>query len=172
MADLRSVEPGATDVALDRLFDLIKILHPLAEKADARPICWITAGDDAGVDYCPDCARWKAKHLRRHHREYRDAVRDGGWDPKRESDTSSFCEGCGHLLGYSLTRYGLAEELEHYGDGSDWAEPVTPVDAYAVSAVLYAAQACQDPELLNAAVAIGEQAVACLSDAPSTEARA
>lgn len=155
------------DAGLDRLRALIALFDPIAHQAKARPICWISDGNDAGTDYCPDCARWKAKHIRRHNKACREAVADGGWDTYRESDQTAFCGGCGHLLGYSLSRYALRDEIEYWDDDA-WVEALTPIHAYQIRAVLYAAWVFRD--FIGTAVAIGERAVSLLPPLPTAEA--
>lgn len=143
---------------LTRIRELIDLFDPVARQAQARPICWISDGDDCGTDFCPDCARWKAKHLRRS-RKYPEAFADGGWDNHRQSDVTSFCGGCGHILSYSLSSHAYGEELDHWS-GDAWSEAMTPVHAFQIRAVLDAA--CVYREFVAEAVAIGERAAALL----------
>ena len=152
---------------LDRLQSLIDLFDPVADKAEARPICWITGGNDCGTDYCHDCARWMAKHLRRHDRDCRHAQVDGGWDDRRESDHISFCGGCGHLLGYSLSEYAYGEALEYWSD--DVGEHLTPTSAFEVRALLEAA--LEYRQMVPEALAIGVRAATLLSASNGEAAR-
>lgn len=70
--------------------------------------------DDEGLSYCYDCIKLLKP----------DAVIGDdfmGGANNNESDGCETCEHCGKLLGYTLTSYGVATELEHfYSNGFDW----------------------------------------------------
>lgn len=100
-------------VNLDDMF--LKTFHgmfePAARRANPPPIHWITDAEDSGSDYCQDCAE---KIVKTYKREFPDAFVDGGWDAERDSDTPANCCSCGKLLGYTLTKEGILDELHHW----------------------------------------------------------
>lgn len=111
MTDDEDEHPIASD--LDNVFlkTFLDMFAPAAERADPPPVHWVTDADDCASDYCLDCAE---KAVKRSKREFPDAFVDGGWDGKRTSDTAACCCDCGKLLGYSLTKEGLEDELSHW----------------------------------------------------------
>lgn len=76
--------------------------------------CWrIDASDDEATSYCRDCLK----------PEIGPAVEDwGGGYGGVESDGVEFCECCGKLLEYTLTDYGVSNELSHFAESDlfDW----------------------------------------------------
>lgn len=149
------------------LDNLLRLFRPLARQAEARPICWISGSGDAGTDYCPDCARWKAKHLRR--RGVKGATADGGWDHRRESDSPSFCGGCDHLLGYSLSEYAFGEELVHWSSDAV-VEAITPIHAYEICEFLDGAREYGTPVQVAETIEIATKLAALLPLTPTPEA--
>lgn len=90
----------------------------LLEERSAKPngLFWLIPHDDQ--DYCGECIQIKDPV-----REYGETY-DGFWDG-HESDSSRFCTECGAVLSYSLTDYGVSNELEHFLEsGLDWDNPV------------------------------------------------
>lgn len=138
-----------------RIDALLDMFGPVARKADPWPLHWIGNGGDEGSDYCRPCAKAVAKHLRRA-RKVPEADVDGGWDDRREAEGPSFCRGCCRLLGYSLNRHGLAEEIGYWLDDAEL-EPVSPVHAYQIEAVLDAARDIGTEQDIADAIAIGER---------------
>lgn len=75
---------------------------------------WFT--EDEGPTYCEDCikvimpdAEWIEDYA-------------GGYCG--ESDSPEICERCGKLMQYTLTDYGVEQELYHFEDGKlDWDRP-------------------------------------------------
>lgn len=141
-------------MSADRLEELLALFEPFARRADPWPIHWVSGGD-AGPDWCRPCCKAIAKHARRT-REYPYATVDGGWDFRRESDTPSWCAGCGRLLGYSLSHYGLQEEIRHWLEDADPTRLSTD-QAYEVQAVLDAAFDYGTEQEIADAVTIGER---------------
>jgi hypothetical protein len=69
------------------------------------------------------------KHLRRRNpRHKKEFCIDGGWGSEEES--AAFCIGCGAPLAYSLTDYGVEQELEAFLDYDFSREDITPRTAY------------------------------------------
>ena len=75
--------------------------------------------DDEGESYCLDCIM-----------AIRPTAEPGedylGAYPPGESDSVAICERCGALLQYTLTDYGLQEELAHFSETDsqwDWDNP-------------------------------------------------
>ena len=89
--------------------DVRAVVRQLERVASASEIPyphWL-GGDDAdqGESYCFDCANKKvvggeAEFV------------DGGW--MQDNDGCCHCEDCGRLLDYTLTDYGVKEELSHF----------------------------------------------------------
>lgn len=141
-------------MSAERLEELLKMFGPAARRADPWPIHWV-GGGDAGPDWCFQCCKAVAKRGRRT-REYPGAIVDGGWDDARESDGPAYCSGCGRLLGYSLTSYGLADEIDHWREDPG-IEQLTLVQAYEVEALLEAALGGGSDGQIADAIAIGER---------------
>lgn len=97
---------------------------------------WLQGGDQ-GMSYCSACAQ-KAVDA-----GDAEAV-DGGWD--QECDGQAFCETCGIPLQYTLTDYGVEQELESMMAAKDLAA-LSPAGAYAISRVLERYD--QDSEVLR-----------------------
>lgn len=135
---------------LDALLDLF---GPVADQADPWPLHWIGNGGDQGDNYCRPCCKALAKHLRRTGK-MPEADVDGGWDHRREADGPCYCHGCNRLLGYSLTRCGLDDEIGHWRE-DDGEDLLTPVQAYEIEAILRAAQEIGDAQDIADAIAIG-----------------
>ena len=91
--------PISIDGALERL-------NEIARSADVPYPHWL-GGDEAdqGLSYCYECAE---KAVSAGDGEYV----DGGW--QQDSDGCCHCETCGRLLDYTLTDYGVTEELSHF----------------------------------------------------------
>ena len=102
---------------------------------------WLAGeGSDAGPSYCRPCAD---KAVANGEGEFV----DGGF-PGAEDDTCQHCEICGCLLHYSLTDYGVAQELEHFAE-SPPETPVSKEDAYHIARLLVAAP--DNPEIITLA---------------------
>lgn len=114
-----------------RKLDEISGLNP----PDTR---WMMDGD-AGPSYCPACAEKKAA-------ETNDRV-DGGYRVM-ENDGCCHCDGCGALLTYTLTEYGVSEELFHF-QRRRFRKPLHPEVAYHVARLVEAAPG--NPKVLKIA---------------------
>lgn len=83
------------------------------EKVPPPPYWFCNDGDDEGLSYCHDCIlllRPNAVWLE----DYR-----GGY--AYEEDGSEICENCHCLLDYTLTDYGVDNELDHFSEFPfDW----------------------------------------------------
>ncbi len=115
--------------------------------AEPPPVSWVSGVDaEAGIYYCPDCAKKAAD-------SYKNADFESGMGGE-ESDGCAHCDTCGCLLSYSLTDYGVMEELDHFKENPPIA-PLSQEEAYHIARMV--AGAGDD----NAeAIAIGEAAVA------------
>lgn len=106
---------------IDRHEFLSEAIALLDEReTQAEPHYWIVDGDDSDEyeDYCFDCV---VKVMPQIWAEPHEHYRYGHWD---ESDCCVLCEECGKLLKYTLTDYGVANELEHFVEyGFDWNNP-------------------------------------------------
>lgn len=88
-----------TDTTLDQL-------STIAADLDVPYPHWLGGQDaDQGPSYCWECATKAVS-------DGRCAFVDGGWP--QDSDGCCLCEDCGKLLDYTLTDYGLGEELSHF----------------------------------------------------------
>ena len=77
-------------------------------------IYWVSGGEDAGLNYCNICVKFKARHERNKAKKDRSYILvDGGWD-LREEDITCFCEGCGEPLNHLLTEEGYRNEFENF----------------------------------------------------------
>ena len=86
--------------------DVCRLLEPLAAGYDVKPEHWVGGGDE-GLSYCRDCCLAEVAKLGSD-----DLRLDGGW--VGECDAAPFCETCQHPLDYTLTDYGVEEELNHF----------------------------------------------------------
>jgi hypothetical protein len=70
---------------------------------------------EAGSNWCYACGKARAKHLRRRaaRKDKAEYTLDGGY-PAGDEDGCAHCEGCGKLLHYSLTDYGVENEPGHF----------------------------------------------------------
>lgn len=106
------------------------VLHRLAGIARATRVpfpCWLGGnGADQGPSYCRECAQ---KRVDAGEAEFV----DGGWD--QENDGCCHCEDCGRLLDYTLTDYGVEEELEHFR-GDRMRRAISPEQAYHLARLL------------------------------------
>lgn len=103
------------------IHERISIAIPLLDEREAKAEMPYWLMEDTGASYCLDCIKKKKPDFD-FHRDYGDFF-DGGFD--QEEDGCSHCEDCGKLLEYSLTDYGVDEELEHFLDRDpfDWNDP-------------------------------------------------
>lgn len=83
-------------------------------------------GADQGPSYCRECAQ---AHVDNGDAEFI----DGGY--QQDNDGCCHCEDCGRLLDYTLTDYGVEEELEHF-KGDRMRRVVSPELAYHLTLVL------------------------------------
>lgn len=99
--------------------EFVKMLRPLASKSEPENPYWV---DDVDGVFCRECVRKFPK----------DSV-DGGFFG--EEDHPIYCETCGKLLDFTLTDYGVAEELAEFERSGSI---TTPDDAYVMHRVLSA----------------------------------
>lgn len=128
-----------------------ELIRRLDDFAKIDPPCprWL-GGDnaDAALSYCPECAEKAVA-------EGKGEFVDGGWNWD-DSDDCCHCTTCGQLLGYSLTKYGVGCELEHFASNP----PTRPLDADTAFHIARVVEAA--PENAEA-LALGEKAVALLA---------
>lgn len=94
--------------------DIAAIKHALASVVkDYLPENqhWVH-GDDEGIDLCEKCAQVRVDALRLKDPTGEYFV-DGGWGCM-ESDGVAVCADCGKPLSYTLTDFGVLEELDHF----------------------------------------------------------
>lgn len=93
--------------------------------------CWL-GGDraDPGPDYCRECATERVKA------GFGEFV-DGGYDAA-EAEHCCHCEGCGKLLDYFLTDYGVRDEMQHF-HGRRLRSPLDREEAFHIARILEAA---------------------------------
>ena len=146
----------------EALGEMARKLEAFAAPLDPPPMHWIGEGD-AGPDYCRECC----ERIVANHNAY-SAPKDwwyveGGWDCRRSSDTPSACEECGKTLGYSLTEYGVSEEIEHFLENMPTA-PMGHEEAYALGAMLEGAAWHKDAEIVANAMKIGAAAISAMAE--------
>lgn len=126
-------------------------------------VCWISGGDsDEGIDWCHSCAMAEAERLRKKHPETEIFVSRacGAY----EAESSCACDKCGAPLTYSLLKYGVISEVNHF-----LSNPLTqdegPGVSYEIERILSGARYLDPDEygdLIEDAVRIGETAVQLL----------
>lgn len=145
-----------TDIKVDRLhritdddikatgytrFEAEAALQPLAKRAKARPQHWLSGpGMDEGISWCRKCAEKQAAKLGKAQKQ---EIRvEGGYDVQDE-DGPRFCEGCGHIVEFHLTEFGILSYLPEFEK-----DPVvkSPVDAYELSRYFESEEKCY-PEI-------------------------
>lgn len=104
-------EPQLTVQMNQALIDASIWLRKLSVDYPTAPLHWIYSPFEYdGTDWCPDCAYYKCRHMRRHAKSRRSEFAvDGGWSCEAES--FSYCEGCGVRLECSLNDHGIEEEI-------------------------------------------------------------
>lgn len=125
-------------------------LESIAAGVEAPYPRWLGGYDvDQGPSYCYDCA---AKRV-----EAGEAQSvDGGWP--QDCDTCCHCEDCGRLLAYTLTEWGVGQELVHFAsDALD--REVTPELAYHLARVLE--QHGEHPDVLGLVPKVGAALARC-----------
>lgn len=90
--------------------------------------------DDMEGDFCPDCVAIEFARVKAEQGDVEDDETRTIYEyPESESDGCRHCETCGALLRYTLTDYGMQEELAVFEEaGFDWNNPD---DCYHVEAV-------------------------------------
>ena len=102
-------------------------LDDIARAADVPYPRWLSGyGADQGLSFCTSCAE---KRVAAGEAE---SV-DGGWP--QDNDGCCHCEDCGRLLDYTLTDYGVTEEMGHFR-GDKLERDMTPELAYHLARVL------------------------------------
>lgn len=114
--------------------DIIAILDKISDSLDLECIHWIRG--EAGPNWCHDCGKAMAKHLRRRatRKDRGEYILDGGY-PAGDEDGCATCEGCGKLLHYSLTDWGVEKELEHFLACWEPQSAISPETAYELARV-------------------------------------
>ena len=116
----------------------VRRLDQVALAADIPYPHWLGGtGADQGPSYCHDCA---SKRVEAGEGEFV----DGGWP--QDNDGSCQCEDCGRTLDYTLTEYGVEEEMEHF-TRRRLRGAINPLLAYALARVLE--QHRRQPEVLR-----------------------
>ena len=97
-------------------------LSRLAKKAKARPQHWLTGdGMDEAVSWCRRCAEKEAAKQRKAGKDVRV---DGGREIQDE-DGTRFCEGCGHIVEFHLTEFGILSYIDQFEKESAVKDPVS-----------------------------------------------
>lgn len=144
---------------LERLDDILAKISA-SEWSRRGDVCWISGGDsDEGIDWCIQCATSEVVRLRKNHPELELFV--GRACGAYETEHSCACDKCGASLTYSLLRYGVISEIEHF-----LSNPLTqdegPATTYEVERILSGVRYLnydENRELISDAVRIGETAV-------------
>jgi len=150
---------------IERLEAAASVLDGIAASEWLRrgDVCWISGGDsDEGVDWCLACANTEADRLRKTHPEAEFFVSRacGAYEAER----SCVCDKCGSPLTYSLLKYGIISEVDHF-----LSYPLTqdggPGVAFEIERILSGARYLdldEHRELIEDAVRVGETAVQLL----------
>ncbi len=118
--------------------ELVSRLDVLARQIEVPYPHWLGGdGADQGPSYCHDCAQIQVKAGNAE-------FIDGGWP--QENDGCCHCEGCGRLLDYTLTDYGVEEELSHF-KGDRMRRVMHPETAYHLARLLECHR--EHPEVLT-----------------------
>lgn len=150
---------GTNVTTKDRIRAAAEALWP--HVADPPSAHWIGNGD-AGMSWCRACAEAEVSRLTAKKPDG-DYFVDGGWE-SHESETSVACEGCGIQLSYTLLRYGVINEVDHFMT-YPLEEDGGPMIAYEIYAILEQAKYMnrpEDTEVVADALRIGETAVQLL----------
>ena len=131
--------------------DLYSTILLKLEQMSSEPPCCHYVSDETAIDLCEECARIELGFEVSPDR-YIEALLD--WDHR--SDGSSCCDRCGRLLAYTLTDYGLEEEIDHFQ--SVTFRHICPDTAYEVARIMCAAD-WRDPPIKSEALKIGFAAV-------------
>lgn len=116
----------------------VRLLERVASAVEIPYPHWLGGdGADQGPSYCRDCA---SKRVAAGEAEFV----DGGW--MQDNDGCCHCEDCGRLLDYTLTDYGVEEELSHFKNDR-MRGSVSPELAYHLARVLE--QHREHPEVLT-----------------------
>lgn len=143
-----------------RLQAAADVLGRIADREQHGYVCWVSGGNsDEGIDRCFSCAKDEADRLRKKHPETEFFV-DRAYGAY-EAERTCYCENCSAPLEYTLLRYGVIEEVQHF-----LSYPLTqdegPLVAYEVHAILRGARWLdpkEDGELIEDALRVGESAV-------------
>jgi hypothetical protein len=82
--------------------------------AGMEHVHWVSGGNDEGTAYCREHVTAEVQKLQAANPDKSDDFRIGGGYYRSEEDTVATCEKCGKTLLYSLTRYGVSYELDHF----------------------------------------------------------
>jgi len=100
--------PISIKKAQNFLWKKIKVL-------DVSKSYWLESSEidiDSNEEFCYSCAEKKVEELKKKYPD-KDIYIRGGWS-SNELDSCCHCLICGHILKYSLTPYGVKQELDHF----------------------------------------------------------
>lgn len=93
-------------------FEVTAALAALSRRARPRPQHWLHGeGQDEGISWCLSCAKKKVRKLEK---EGKAVSIEGGPNDIQDEDGPRFCEGCGHIVEYHLTDYGVETYFPEY----------------------------------------------------------
>lgn len=142
------------------LQQLLEKLRPVSYRAAVLSQHWIGGSDNEGSNYCEKCGLEKIAGL---YAEWahtdKEFFLDGGWEA-HEADSCVHCEVCHALLEYTLTKYGVDSELDHYSRHMPRKGVLSQEEAYHIVAALEQLEWCDDRKRVARGVRIGTRALA------------
>lgn len=101
--------------------------------ADVEPVCFFCGeGDDESVSLCYDCIYQVPRvPIDAHSND----IARSAWG---ESDSPERCEECGKLLSYTLTDYGVKEELGYFAESENAWDWNSPNDCFELARIAHA----------------------------------
>lgn len=119
--------------------DVVDYLSRKSSRLEIAYPYWIRGC--AEEDWCRACGLVAARHLRRRAKrgEKQNYILDGGYCGGDE-DGCTRCAGCGCLLHYTLTDYGVENELSHFISHWNPIGPIHPETAYELASIFYGAE--------------------------------
>lgn len=144
-------------------YELLSLCESLLSKRESSPpyVHWVINKDgyDEEGDFCPECVIGELVRVVTEQGrvdEDDDDTRTIYEYPATEDDGCRHCETCGALLDYTLTNYGVENELDHFSDADsvwDWND----ADAcFELSRVINGAWTLQQHQKLLAVVVRGQ----------------
>ncbi len=119
-----------------------QLLEPLARRADVRPYHWVQGGNEA-IGYCDKCIDKAVRATRKRYPKDNDIDIGGGYSTQDEEGMAC-CASCAKLLDYTLTEWGVKEELGHFE--SVPLGKIGPCQAYQLCRIFE--EVSKDPETL------------------------